>query len=150
MESPPILIYRLGRTLHKLRLKKIAWTITWINRFLFATFIPSSAEIGRNFKAGYWGLGIVIHKNSIIGENCWIGQNVTVGRKEGDTNVPIIGDNVYIGTGSVVVGEISIGTNVIIGANSFVNKSVPPDTVVAGNPAKFIKNNKTDPKDESL
>jgi serine O-acetyltransferase len=113
--------------------------LSWTNRLLFAVWIPGSANIGKNLKLGYWGLGIVIHSNSKIGNNCLIAQNVTIGRNFGDKRVPIIGDNVYIGAGTVLFGEITIGDNVIIGSNSVVNKSIPSNSIAAGNPFKIIK-----------
>ncbi|MCH6257900.1 hypothetical protein MLD52_15180 [Puniceicoccaceae bacterium K14] len=140
MESPPIIVYRIGHQLHRLGLTKLAFLITWLNRLVFATYLPCSAEIGRNFTLGYWGLGVVIHSRARIGDNCWIGQNVTIGRKGNDIKVPVIEDGAYIATGAVVVGEITIGKNAIIGANSFVNTNVPENTTFAGSPARLIKN----------
>lgn len=67
-----------------------------------------------------------------------IAQNVTIGRNFGDRKVPVIGDDVYVGTGSVVFGEIRVGNNVIIGANSVVNKDVPDNCTVVGNPMRII------------
>lgn len=78
----------------------------------------------------------------VMGENCEVFQNVTIGsnRKEKDGRfMPIIGDNVSIGAGAVVVGAITIGNNVKIGANSYVDKDIPDNVVVAGAPAKIIK-----------
>jgi serine O-acetyltransferase len=138
MKNPPVALYRFGNFLFRKRLVWGAHCITWLNRLLFATYLPSGATIGRNFKAGYWGLGIVIHARTIIGDNCLIGQNVTIGRNFGDTDVPRIGNDVYIGAGSVIFGDIAIGDNVIIGANSVVNKSIPPNCTAVGNPFKII------------
>ena len=84
----------------------------------------------------------MIHSNAVIGDNCLISQGVTIGRNFGDTKVPVIGNDVYIGAGSVVFGEIIIGNNVIIGANSVVNKSVPNNCTVAGNPFRILKENR--------
>ena len=63
--------------------------ISYLNRLLFSIWLPSSAKIGKNFTLGYWGLGIVIHSNSIIGNNCQINQNVTIGRNFGDKKAQI-------------------------------------------------------------
>jgi len=139
MECPPILVYRFGHCLHRLGLRRIAYGVSWINRFLFATWIPSSAEIGKNFLAGYWGLGIVIHSNVRIGDNCWISQNVTIGRRGSDKGVPVIGNNVHIGAGSVVIGEIEIGDYSIVGSNSLVNRSIPPHSLAFGTPARVVR-----------
>lgn len=44
-----------------------------------------------------------------------------------------------IGSGATILCGITIGENSMIGAGSMVTKDVPPDTVVAGNPARIIK-----------
>lgn len=49
-----------------------------------------------------------------------------------------IGNNVFIGMNTIILKGVHIGNNVIIGAGSLVNRDVPDDTVVAGNPARVI------------
>ncbi len=44
-----------------------------------------------------------------------------------------------IGSGSTILGNITIGENAIVGAGSVVTKDVPPNTIVAGNPARIIR-----------
>jgi len=44
-----------------------------------------------------------------------------------------------IGSGSTILGGITIGENAMIGAGSVVIKDVPPDTTVAGNPARLLQ-----------
>ncbi len=44
-----------------------------------------------------------------------------------------------IGSGSTILGNVTIGENAIIGAGSVVTKDAPPDTIVAGNPAKNLR-----------
>ncbi len=133
-----VYIYRIGNWFHLNRMKLIGQMISYFNRVVFSTWLPSSASIGENFTIGYWGLGVVIHSNAIIGKNVTIAQNVTIGRNFGDKKVPIIGDDVYVGAGSVIFGEIKIGNNVIIGSNSLINKDIPDNCTVVGNPFKII------------
>ncbi len=52
----------------------------------------------------------------------------------------IIGDYVYIGSNSLIMPGVTIGNNVLVAAGSVVTKSVPSNTVVAGNPARVICN----------
>lgn len=69
-------------------------------------------------------------------------RNATYGRPI------IIEDKVWIGINSTVLPGVRIGYGAIIGAGSVVTKDVPPMTVVAGNPARFIKKiNETHRKD---
>jgi acetyltransferase-like isoleucine patch superfamily enzyme len=44
-----------------------------------------------------------------------------------------------IGSGATLLGGIIIGENAVIGAGSVVTKDVPPNTIVAGNPAKILQ-----------
>ena len=44
-----------------------------------------------------------------------------------------------IGSGSTILSNVTIGENAIIGAGSVVTKNVPPNAIVAGNPAKFLR-----------
>ena len=49
-----------------------------------------------------------------------------------------IKDNVFLGANTIVLPNVTIGENSVIGANSVVTKDVPPNSVVAGNPARVI------------
>jgi maltose O-acetyltransferase len=51
----------------------------------------------------------------------------------------IIGENVWVGTGSRLHKGIAIGDNSIIAANAMVTKDVPANCIVAGNPARVVK-----------
>ena len=113
---------------------------------LYGFQIPARTKIGEGFYIGHFGT-IVINENAVIGKNCNITHNVTIGRTNRGKfkGSPIIGDKVWIGTGSVIVGKISIGNNVLIAPNSYVNVDVPENSLVIGNPCKIIpKENATD------
>lgn len=118
-------------------MRHISRIFDWIGRLLYSCFVPGQAQIGKNFALAYWGIGVVIHTRSIIGNNCHIGQNVTIGGSKG--GVPKLGDNVRVGGGSFVIGDITVGNNVVIGANSVVNKDVPDNAIVAGAPARILR-----------
>ena len=57
----------------------------------------------------------------------------------GDVYKRQIEDKAWIGINSTILPGVRIGYGAIVGAGSVVTKDVPPMTVVAGNPAKFIK-----------
>lgn len=134
-------IYRLQVILLRLRLRYLSLVLLYFSRILFSAWIPGSAKIGRRTKLGYGGLGIVIHHRAVIGEDCVIDQNVTIGGTSKHFEVPRIGSKVYIGAGAKILGPITIGSNVVIGANSVVTKSVPNNCLVVGVPGRVIKTN---------
>jgi acetyltransferase-like isoleucine patch superfamily enzyme len=49
-----------------------------------------------------------------------------------------IGNNVYIGQRAIIMPGVTIGNNCVIGASTIVNKSIPDNSVVGGNPVKYI------------
>lgn len=135
-----IFFYRVARWCYLHHIPFVPKLITLIIFLLYNSKVPYTAKIGKGTKLGYGGMGVVIHRDSIIGENCKIAQQVTIGKWEGRyPGVPIIGNNVYLSKGSVVFGGITIGDNVTIGANAVVNKPVPENAIVAGVPAKVIR-----------
>lgn len=52
-----------------------------------------------------------------------------------------IGNNCFIGAKSIILPGVVIGDSSIVGAGSVVTKNVPPNSIVAGNPAKILKTN---------
>lgn len=108
-------------------------------------------HIGDDFLTNY-NVTILDMAPVTIGNNVWIGPNVGIyavahpmeanGRLQtlGIAKPITIGDNVWIGGGSVVLMGVNIGKNVVIGAGSVVTKDISDNVVVAGNPARVIKN----------
>lgn len=62
-------------------------------------------------------------------------------RSEVDTSKHkiVVGDDVWIGAGAIILNGVTIGTGAVIGAGSVVTKDVAPYTIVAGNPARKIR-----------
>jgi serine O-acetyltransferase len=80
--------------------------------------------------------GIVIHPDAVIGPNCLVFQQVTIGSGKG--GVPTIGGHVDIGAGAKVLGGITIGNHALIGANAVVLTDVPAGATAVGIPARII------------
>jgi putative colanic acid biosynthesis acetyltransferase WcaB len=106
--------------------------------WIFGIDIPDSTKIGKGFNV-YHGQGLVINAQTVIGNNVIVRQNTTIGNAHKNGGSPIIKDNVDIGANSVIIGDIIIGSNSVIAAGSIVIKDVEPNTIVAGNPARYIK-----------
>ena len=81
--------------------------------------------------------GVVIHEDAVIGDDCMIMQQVTIGMI-GDGEVPTIGNRVYIGAGAKIIGKLAVGDGARIGANAVVTKDVPPGCTAIGIPARVI------------
>ena len=83
--------------------------------------------IGDNtFIAPKVNLITINHPADATKRNCTYGAPITIGR------------NVWIGIASTVLPGVTIGDNSIVGANSVVTDDVPPNTIVAGSPARKI------------
>lgn len=102
------------------------------------TLIIAANEIGKNLYIQH-GFSCCITAR-IIGENCWINQQVTIGYTFAPYP-PVIGNGVRISAGAKVLGDIYIGDNVIIAANAVVVQDVDQELVVGGVPAKKIGTN---------
>ena len=70
-----------------------------------------------------------------VGENFFAHYNFIVL----DGNTVRIGDNVWIGGGVTIIGGVTIGRNAVVAAGSVVIRDVPPDALVAGNPARVVR-----------
>ncbi len=91
------------------------------------------------------GQALVVNGQTRIGKNCGLKQSTTIWaklKKDGTmSRCPLIGNNVDIGANVCIIGEVEIGDNVVIGSGSVVTKSIPPDSVAVGNPARVIIQN---------
>ncbi|MBP2651394.1 MAG: Acetyltransferase (isoleucine patch superfamily) [Firmicutes bacterium] len=118
-------------------------------------------HVGEDFIANY-NVTILDIAPVHISNYCMIGPGTliaTVGhplspigrRKKGAQGNPItIGNDVWIGGNSVILPGINIGSNVIVAAGSVVTRDVPSNCIVAGNPARKIKNLVDDTKENQL
>lgn len=135
-----IQLYRVSRWLYLHHVPILPKLTKFLIFLMYNSSVPYQAEIGRDTKLGYGGIGVVIHKKCIIGCCCCIGQHVTLGGGNSHfPGVPVLGDNVHISHGAIIFGGITIGNNVEIGANAVVNKPVPDNAVVAGVPARILR-----------
>ena len=106
--------------------------------WIFGIELDYKTVVGRGLCLRH-GVGLVVHRNAVIGAGCTLRQGVTVGERRGDGKCPVIGDRVEIGANAVVIGPLCIGESSVIGAGAIVLRDVEAFTVVAGNPAVVVK-----------
>lgn len=120
----------------------------------FGLFPPFNADYGQNIKVGknvFINSGCCFQDQGgiEIGDNVLIGQQVVIATINHDFNpskranmflAPVkIGNSVWIGAHATILSGVTIGDNAIIAAGAVVTKDVPKNVVVAGVPAKIIK-----------
>ena len=127
-----------------------------VNHRVILSAIYTESEIVIGNDTGMSGTTICAAKSVQIGSNCLIGANVTItdcdlhsvnpeGRRY-NTNVEEIGcasvvveDNVWLGINVIVLKGVVVGKNSVVAAGSVVTKSIPPNCIAGGNPARVLK-----------
>ena len=74
-----IVFYRISRWLYLHRIPFLPKLITLLIFLIYNSKIPYQAHIGKGTKFGSGGMGVVVHSKAVIGDNCSIGQQVTIG-----------------------------------------------------------------------
>lgn len=121
----------------------------------FETVVHPSASVSKMARLGH---GTVILQNATIASNVVVGNHVIVLPNSIISHDSIIGDYTcitggvcvsggarvgvccYLGTNSSINNNVSIGNQSLVGMGSVVLKDVPENAVVAGNPARFLRN----------
>ena len=139
-------VYRFGHLRYRFSSKLVRYPLGVLH-ILFAKLaeivcgvtIGVSASIGRRLIIEHSG-SIVIHGNSVIGDDCIIRQGVTIGNKRMDDpfGAPVLGNRVNVGAGAKILGRVHIGNDVEIGANAVVICDVPDGAIAVGIPARII------------
>lgn len=102
-------------------------------------------SIGAGFAITH-GWGMVVNTEAVIGNNVTLFHGVTLGCRDRiapdgqrKTEYPVIEDEVWIGPHAIIVGGVTIGRGCRIAGGAFITESIPPYSVVSGNPASIIK-----------
>ena len=114
--------------------------------------IQKGTKIGQNCKVSSHTFiceGVTIEDNVFVGHNVTF-INDTYPRATSESGAlqteddwvvepTLVKRGASIGSSATILSNVTIGENAIVGAGSVVTKDVPPDTIVAGNPAKIIR-----------
>ena len=116
---------------------------------LYGAYIGFNVRIKSKITFPHDLFGVFISERAVIGENCVIFQQVTIGsnmlKDSKGFGAPTIGDDVYIGAGARIIGNVRIGNQCRIGANCVVTRDVPDRaTVVLAEPRVLIHKEERD------
>jgi serine O-acetyltransferase len=140
-------VYRFGVWRMRIGSRLLRAPLSFLYRRLFIRVrnrygieLPFSAQLGRRVTLEH-SHSIVIHGNSVIGNDCYIRQGCTLGNKSLDApfDAPILGDRVNVGAGAKLLGRVIVGDDATIGANAVVVRHVPAGAVAMGIPAQILR-----------
>lgn len=118
---------------------------------MMGAVINIGAEVGEGSMVD---MNAVLGARAIVGKNCHVGAgSVIAGVLEPPSATPVvIDDDVMLGANCVVLEGVHIGEGAVVAAGSVVTEDVPADVVVAGTPAKIVKekDEQTESKTEIL
>ncbi|WP_114286195.1 serine O-acetyltransferase [Candidatus Halocynthiibacter alkanivorans] len=131
--------YRVANWLWRQERFDLAYLVQMRVSEQFGIDIHPAARVGKGIMIDH-AHSIVIGETAVVGDNVSMLHSVTLGGtgKEDDDRHPKIGDGVLIGAGAKVLGNINVGHCSRIAAGSVVLHDVPPNTTVAGVPAKVV------------
>jgi serine O-acetyltransferase len=106
--------------------------------------LPWRTSLGEGVRIDH-GYGVVVNAGATLGNNVTLFHGVTLGQADRiaedgtrSTAYPVIEDDVWIGPHAVIVGDVRIGRGSRIAGGAFISKSIPPHSLVMGNPARIV------------
>jgi serine O-acetyltransferase len=136
-------VHRMGEALEDVTgparrpLKALHFGLAFLMQAVYGMELPFGTKVGRRVTFAHHA-GIVIAPGAVIGDECLIRQNVTIGGLDHGGGSPRLGKGVRIGAGAVVAGEIEIGDGVTIGPNAVVTMDIPAGATVLAPPARIV------------
>ena len=118
-----------------------------INAIHQRSIIGSSVGLGKGIYIGpnaiinalsRIGNGVIINTAAIIEHECKIGDFCHIGPSATLAGNVKVGHGTFIGANAVIKQNITIGDHVVIGAGAVIIKDIPDNSVVVGNPQRFI------------
>ncbi|MFZ9520925.1 MAG: serine O-acetyltransferase [Silvanigrellaceae bacterium] len=135
-----VLLHRVSHTLWQMDAKFSARMLSELGRTMTGVEIHPGAHVGRRVVIDH-GMGTVIGETAVVGDDCLIYQNVTLGssRFRQGRRHPTLERGVVVGVGATVIGPVNLGEEAKVGAGAVVVGDVDANTTVTGIPATAKK-----------
>ncbi|WNJ19756.1 hypothetical protein [Pontibacter sp. G13] len=130
--------FRLAQYMNQHMIPVVGHLIKWKYRRVtnrYCVDLPLGTQVGKGLMI-YHCYGLVVHQDTVIGDNCSLSHQVTLAVEKGGT--PVLKDKVRVSPGAKIVGGVTLGTGVVVGANSVVIKDVPDHAITVGIPNRII------------
>jgi serine O-acetyltransferase len=112
-------------------LRRVYFFLNALIELAYGVRLQHQSQIGRRVRLAHAGSGIIIARSCVIGDDCLLRQNVTLGvRSRKVQGAPRLGARVEVGANAVLVGPIEIGDDALVGPNTVVLADVPPNSTV--------------------
>lgn len=136
------LLFRLASACHRSRLRPLSRILYFLNVILTGADLNPAARVGPGLVIGHpvgmgWGKGFTCGRDVIMTGMVRFGAAAAGGGSR--PGEPTVGDEVVLLDGAKAMGPVTIGDRAVVGANSLVLHDVPPDALVVGQPARFVK-----------
>lgn len=134
----------MSRWLYRERWHRLSRVMKGLNFYLHHTLLPGDVQVGRGVSVQHYGLGVVIHPNTIIGNNVTIWHGVTIAGSSwiGSGLGAVIEDDVIIGAHAIIVPKLNsvlrVGKGAHIGAGTVITKDVPAGVTLIGATARQL------------
>lgn len=135
MKKSQIIFHKFGKLIDKSAIMAPSVSIGSGTVVLHGAVIQTDTNIGEH---------VIINTAASIDHECIIGDFAHISPHVTLCGNVRVGELTHIGAGAVVIPNITIGNNCIVGAGSVVIRDLPDNVVAVGNPAKIIKENKTE------
>lgn len=139
-----LILYRLGNFFHRRRraLSVLPYCCLLVVYKIFVEWflgveLPLKTMVGRRLTI-YHGVGLVVHSDSVIGDDVVLRNGVIIGNNGAGKDVPVLSNRVDVGGNSVVIGGVHIGKGAKIGAGVVVTKDVPEFGVVVSAKNRYL------------
>ncbi len=121
-----VVLHRMAHWFKRHRIPALGPAIARLNQFLTGVDIAPAAQFGPGLRISH-GTGIVVGWKTVVGRDCLMMQNVTLGAPTTARlgEMPKLGDRVTLGAGASIIGPVAIGDDVFVGAHALVTEDIP-------------------------